>query len=409
MSTPHFPQPTAILKNPAYEPALAYTDAMRSVLNLDRSRQSVEEIRSWPGYQLTPLRSLNGIAKQLGVRAIHYKDEAGRFGLGSFKALGGAYAVLRTLKRFINEKTGKSPSTQDILAGAYRELSSQLTVTTATDGNHGRSVAWGAQSFGCACTIYIHRTVSENRKQAIEKYGASVVRTDGNYDDAVRQAGESARSNGWVLIPDTSYEGYDEVPKDVMQGYTVMVQETIEQLPQSSWPSHVLVQGGVGALAAAVCAHLWESRPQKIPRFIVVEPDRAACLYESAKQGKPVVIHGELDTMMAGLACGEISQLAWVILEKGASDFITLPDQAAIEAMRCLARGSFGDAPIVAGESAVAGLAVLLAAISEPSLKQALDLNADSQVLLFGTEGATDPALYEQIVSNAAPRKHASS
>lgn len=408
MNTPRFPQPTAILKNPAYEPALAYTDAMRSVLNLDRSRQSVEEIRSWPGYQMTPLRSLNGIAKQLGVRAIHYKDEAGRFGLGSFKALGGAYAVLRTLKRFINEKTGKSPSTQDILAGAYRELSSQLTVTTATDGNHGRSVAWGAQSFGCACTIYIHRTVSEGRKQAIEKYGASVVRTDGNYDDAVRQAGESARSNGWVLIPDTSYEGYDEVPKDVMQGYTVMVQETIEQLPQSNWPSHVLVQGGVGALAAAVCAHLWESRPQKKPRFIVVEPDRAACLYESAKQGKPVVIDGELDTMMAGLACGEISQLAWVILEKGASDFITLPDQAAIEAMRCLARGSFGDAPIVAGESAVAGLAVLLAAISEPSLKQTLDLNADSQVLLFGTEGATDPALYEQIVSNAAPREHAS-
>jgi len=408
MNIPRFTQPTGVLHNPAYDPDLAYTDAMQSVLNLDRSRESLEEIRSWPGYTVTPLRSLDGIARQLGVANIYYKDEAGRFGLGSFKALGGAYATLRALKKHIRAQAGTSPSTKEILAGKFRDLSSRLTVTTATDGNHGRSVAWGAQLFGCACTIFIHRTVSEGRKQAIEKYGASVVRTDGNYDDSVRQAGDSARRNGWVLIPDTSYEGYDDVPKDVMQGYTVMVQEIIDQLPRSTWPSHVLVQGGVGALAAAVCAHLWESRPQNRPRFIVVEPERAACLYESAKQGKPVVIHGELDTMMAGLACGEISQLAWVILEKGASDFITLPDQAAIHAMRYLARGTFGDAPIVAGESAVAGLAVLLAAIAQPTLKSSLGLTSESQVLLFGTEGATDPALYEEIVCSTALREHAS-
>lgn len=407
MNVSRFSQPTAILHNPAYDPELAYTAAMQSVLNVERSRESLEEIRSWPGYASTPLRSLAGIARQLGVREVYYKDEAGRFGLGSFKALGGAYATLRALKRHIHDQTGIFPSTKDVLSGEFRDIASRLTVTTATDGNHGRSVAWGAQLFGCACTIFIHRTVSEGRKHAIEKYGASVVRTDGNYDDSVRQAGDSARRHGWVLIPDTSYAGYEDVPKDVMQGYTVMVQEVIEQLPEADWPSHVLVQGGVGALAAAVCAHLWESRPKKRPRFIVVEPDRAACLYESAKQGKPVVIHGELDTMMAGLACGEISQLAWVILDKGTSDFITLPDQAAIEAMRCLAQGTFGDAPIVAGESAVAGLAVLLAAISNPSLKQTLDLNADSQVLLFGTEGATDPALYQKIVGTFAPQEHA--
>ncbi len=405
MTSHTFPQPTALLKNPAYDPALAYTDPMRAILNLERSRQAREEIQSWPGYEPTPLRCLKGIAQALGVHDVYYKDEAGRFGLGSFKALGGAYAVLRILKQFIYEKTGSSPSTSEILAGSHRNLCAQLMVSTATDGNHGRSVAWGAQMFGCACTIYIHRTVSEGRKQAIETYGATVVRTQGNYDDSVRQAGEDARTHGWVLIPDTSYEGYEEVPKDVMQGYTVMVQEAIEQLPSSHWPSHVLVQGGVGALAAAVCAHLWESKPTHKPRFIVVEPDRAACLYESAKHGKPIAIHGDLDTMMAGLACGEISTLAWTILVKGTSDFVTLPDQAAIEAMRCLARGSFGDVPIVAGESAVAGLAVLLAAISEPSLKQALDLKTDSQVLVFGTEGATDPALYNQIVSTTTSLK----
>ncbi|MCB9667344.1 MAG: diaminopropionate ammonia-lyase [Myxococcales bacterium] len=404
MSHANFPQPTAILKNPAYDADLVYPEALQSVLNLERARQSLTEIQSWPGYQVTPLQSLAGIAHALGVADVYYKDEGGRFGIGSFKALGGAYAVLRTLKKHIKETTGTSPSTEDILAGVYRNLAAQLTVTTATDGNHGRSVAWGARLFGCACTVFIHRTVSEGRKHAIEHYGAHVVRTDGNYDDAVRQADESARLNGWALISDTSYEGYDDIPKDVMQGYTVMVQEVIDQLPDSHWPSHVFVQGGVGALAAAVCAHIWESRPLQRPRFVVVEPDRAACLYESAKHGKPVVIHGELDTMMAGLACGEISKLAWMILEKGARDFVTLPDEAAIEAMRCLARGAFGDAPIVAGESAVAGLAVLLAAISQPPLRHTLGLTADSRVLLFGTEGATDPALYERIVSVQSSR-----
>ncbi|APX74740.1 Diaminopropionate ammonia-lyase [Achromobacter insolitus] len=392
--------------NPAFEPAAPYGKRQLDVLGGQAYALAEAQIRRWPGYQPTPLRDLSGLARAVGVAGIRYKDEGGRFGLGSFKALGGAYAVSRQLLRELAARLGRDDlSVDDLLSGRYRELTQAMTVTCATDGNHGRSVAWGAQRFGCQCVIYIHATVSEGRKRAIEQYGAQVVRTAGNYDDSVRQAAQDAARLGRYVVSDTSYPGYMEVPKDVMQGYAVMADEALRQLREAGdgeLPTHVFLQGGVGGLAAAVCAHFWEQLGERRPRFIVVEPDKAACLYESARAGKPVAVHGDLDTVMAGLACGEVSLLAWEVLHPGAQAFLTVDDEAALETVRLLADGKYGDAPIVAGESAVAGLTGCLAALADPALRDALGLDAGSRVLVFGSEGATDPELYQRIVGRSA-------
>jgi diaminopropionate ammonia-lyase len=223
----------------------------------------------------------------------------------------------------------------------------------------------------------------------------------------VRQAARDAEANGWIVVSDTSYPGYTDIPRDVMQGYTIMADEALAQWPGEP-PTHVFIQAGVGGLAAAVCGHLWETLGAKRPRVIVVEPDRAACLFESAAQGRAANIHGALDTIMAGLACGETSIIAWEILEEGASDFLTVADDAAAACMRLLGHGVDGDRPIVAGESAVAGLAGLLGAMARPALAKALALDASSRVLLFGSEGDTDPVLYEQIVGRSAATIRAS-
>lgn len=388
--------------NPAFDADAPYGPRQQAILGGEAFRRADAQIRRWPGYCPTPLRDLAGLAQAAGVRQFLYKQEAHRFGLGSFKALGGAYAVSRLLLRELGQRLGRDDlGIDDLLSGKYRETTQDITVTCATDGNHGRSVAWGAERFGCQCVIYIHATVSEGRKAAIESYGAQVVRTPGNYDDSVRQAAEDSARLGRFVVSDTSYPGYMEVPKDVMQGYGVMADEALQQLAQNGdgdLPTHVFLQGGVGGLAAAVCAHFWEQLGARRPRFIVVEPDKAACLFESAKAGKPVAVHGELDTVMAGLACGEVSLLAWEILHPGVQAFLTVDDEAALDTVRLLADSPYGDAPLVAGESAVAGLAGALAALADPAARQALGLDAHSRVLLFGSEGATDPVLYEQIV-----------
>jgi diaminopropionate ammonia-lyase len=385
--------PIAHRKNPKARSDAPYGARQRAVLNRAAFEHAQREIASWPGYAPTPLVQLPGLARKAGIAALAYKDESGRFGLGSFKALGGAYAVLRQLQ----VRVGDVPSTE-LRAGKHRERTAAITVTCATDGNHGRSVAWGARLFGCRCVIYIHETVSQGRADAIARYGAAVRRVPGNYDDAVRQAARDAAANGWIVVSDTSYEGYTDIPRDVMQGYTVMADEALAQL--RSLPTHVFIQAGVGGLAAAVTGHLWETLGERRPRVVVVEPDRAACLFESAARGRAANIHGALDTMMAGLACGETSILAWEILEAGASDFLTVTDEAAAACMRLLATGVDGDPCVVAGESAVAGLAGLLGAVAR--LAKALGLDASSRVLLFGSEGDTDPALYESIVGRFA-------
>ena len=215
--------PVDLFLNPACARDAAYGDARREILGQPALEAAKAEIRSWPGYAVTPLHSLRSVARQMKVAGVHYKDEGGRFGLGSFKALGGAYAVARLLCQVLGQRLGRQVTTAELMTSPCRELAGELTVTCATDGNHGRSVAWGAQLFGCRCVIYIHATVSEGRRQAIERYGATVVRTAGNYDDSVRQADADAKARGRYVISDTSYEGYMDVPRDVMQGYQLMV------------------------------------------------------------------------------------------------------------------------------------------------------------------------------------------
>jgi diaminopropionate ammonia-lyase len=389
--------------NPRARADGAYGKRQAKVLSRARFEEAHREISTWPGYAPTPLIPLPGLAASAGVGAIWHKDESGRFGLKSFKALGGAYAVFRLLVGQLESRLGISGiSSEDLRQGRYRAITQSITVTCATDGNHGRSVAWGAQMFGCLCVIYIHATVSEARKAAIESFGAIVVRTKGNYDESVSQASEDAAANGCFVVSDTSYQGYMDVPRDVMQAYAVMVDEVIHQLPDKERPSHIFVQGGVGGLAAAVTGHLWETWGDRRPRVVVVEPEKADCLYQSATHGRPTRVRGDLDTIMAGLACGEVSLLAWEILDQGAADFLTVPDEVALECMGLLANGVDGDPPVVAGESAVAGLAGLLLALDRPETALALGLNGESRVLLFGTEGDTDAELYRSIVGRSA-------
>jgi len=366
----------------AVNPRAAPHDAAysASVLTADGFAAAEREIASWPEYAATPLVRLDGLARSLGLAALWYKDERGRFGLKSFKALGGAYAVRRVL-----ERQGRPAR--------------EVTVTCATDGNHGRSVAWGARLAGCKCVIFIHATVSEGRAAAIRGYGAEVVRVPGNYDDAVRRAAAEAAQHGWFVVSDTSYAGYRDVPVDVMHGYGVMAAEIFRQLPagragarsrgpacgdataaargtpaESSGapspapgshlrppgagtappsageiPTHVFVQVGVGALAAAICAKFWLAWGPQRPRFVAVEPIRADCLLRSIEAGRPVAVHGGLETVMAGLACGEVSELAWEILCEGADFALAVGDDWALEAVRGLAKPCGGDPAIVAG------------------------------------------------------------
>ncbi len=386
-----------LLKNPLANAGAPWTDEQDAVLSdaaLELARRS---ITAWPGYAATALVALPGQAAALGISSLHYKDESSRFGLGSFKALGGAYAVLRLLQREIAARTGGAePTTEAILAGEFDQIVSQITVCCATDGNHGRSVAWGAQTFGCQCVIFIHSTVSEGRREAIESFDAKVVRTPGNYDDCVREADKAARQNGWYVVSDTSYPGYVEIPKDVMQGYELMVLEALEQLPEP--PTHVFIQTGVGGVAAAVAAYLTRRFGAKRPAMILADPQRSACWLESLRAGEPTAVTGDLDTMMAGLACGEISLLAWTILREHADAVIAIPDSGVASAMQALARPQAGDPPIVAGESAVAGLVALTMAANVPQAREQLGLDASARVLVFGTEGDTDPELYQQLV-----------
>ena len=391
------------IRNPASAPAAEPYGARRSaVMSQAGFAAAFAEISSWPGYAATPLYRLGSLAAGLGLASVGYKDERGRFGLGSFKALGGAYAVANVLRQKVMKARGLPQVTsQQLLPGDFADVVRGATVTCATDGNHGRSVAWGAQLFGCRCVIFVHEQVSQGRRDAIARYGAEVREVRGNYDDAVRHAAATARAEGWTVVSDTSYPGYRDIPLDVMHGYGVMAAEIAQQLGGSP-PTHVFAQAGVGAMAAAVCASFWLRWGEGRPQFVVVEPLHADCVYRSLEAGRPVVVGGSLDTVMAGLACGEVSELAWEILHGGANAAVALDDAYAMEAMRLLAHPSAGDPAIVAGETGGAGLGALLAARDYPEIRATLALDADSHVLLLGSEGDTDPAIYRQVVGRTA-------
>ena len=375
--------------NPNAASAVPYPNRLKPIIGLEAHRDAYAEISSWPGYQPTPMRAAPILASELGLESVWVKDESGRFGLGSFKALGGAYGVRQVMKEGGGGAAG-------------------LTVTCASDGNHGRSVAWGAEMFGCDAVIYLPGHVTEVRADAIRAFGARVVRVDGEYDEAVARSARDAHENGWTVISDTSYPGYMDIPRVVMVGYTVMVWEALSIL--GAWrntmdissaipqlPSHLFIQGGVGGLAAAVIGHLWERLGEDRPVAVIVEPEAADGLLCSARAGRPEPSRGDLHTVMAGLSCREVSPLAWDIVGAGAHAFMTVPDGGIAPLMRAAARGELGE-PFEGGESGVAGLLGLIEVARDEERRRAIGLNERSRVLVFNTEGATDPELYGRIV-----------
>ena len=357
---------------------------------------AIEEITQWDGYAPTPLYSLKALAESLSLNEVLYKDEGPRFGLGSFKALGGAYAALRVLQKQISIFLSNDVSLKDIRTGKYTKEAADITLVSATDGNHGRSLAWGCQRFGAPCRIYIHAEVSEGRAVAMRDLGAEVIRIKGDYDDSVELARIEAERNNWFVVSDTTWPGYSEPPRDVMLGYGVMTREINDELTQP--PTHIFLQTGCGGFAASVASALRQYWGDQTPRVVIVEPELAACLYESSKANEVKRVNIKEETIMAGLSCGEPSEMAWEILAEEAVDFITIPDNIVPPTVRILAR-PIGDDPVIeAGESAVAGLAVLICAVKQLDLRAKLGLDKTSRVLLIGSEGVTDREIFAKIM-----------
>jgi len=380
----------------------AYPAELHAILSVARAQESRNWLAHWDEIRRgpTPLYALKGLAKALGLGQVLLKDESVRSGLGSFKVLGAPIALVRLAMRLWPQE---KMDPQALFAGRHRALLRDFTVISATDGNHGRALAAAARSLGCRCVIVLHAHVSAEREHAIAACGAEIVRIAGNYDASVAQAAHLARANGWHVVSDTSYEGYEDIPRDVMQGYGTVAAEIVEAVAGSaSPPTHVFLQGGVGGFPAAIVSYLWEAYGEQRPTIVVVEPEQADCLYQSALQGRPAKASGAVDSVMAGLACGETSPLAWRFLERGADWFMTVKDEEAVQAMQALARGEAEDLPVVSGESGAAGLAGLLQLMRRPGPASRAGLGRESSVLLVNTEGATAPAVYRQLVGVSA-------
>ncbi|MCK0140705.1 diaminopropionate ammonia-lyase [Aliiroseovarius sp. F47248L] len=344
----------------------------------------------------TPLAALPGLAMKLNLGALHLKDEGYRLGLGSFKALGGAYALMRLVQDEAEQQLGRTFPVDALLSDEVRAIARGMTFACATDGNHGRSVAQGAQLMGAKAVIFVHAGVSQSRIDAIAGFGAEIMRVAGNYDDSVAEASAVARERGWTVLSDTSWPGYEDVPGLVMQGYTAIVREALADLPQP--PTHVFLQAGVGGFAAAIAGHLAVLLGKNRPYITVVEPTRAACVLASAKQNQPVKVDETEPTVMAMLECYEPSLVAFRVLERVADGFMTVDEDDALSIMRRLADPVAGDPAIVAGESGGVGLAGAIAVLNDPELAASIGLGPEARLLVINTEGATDPALYAEII-----------
>lgn len=351
------------------------------------------------GTGATPLHALPGLAATLGLGALHVKDEGFRLGLGSFKALGGAYALMILVKEQAERVLQRPVAVAELMSDEVRAIAAGMTFACATDGNHGRSVAQGAQLMGAQARIFVHAGVSAARIAAIARFGAEMIRVEGNYDQSVTEAARVAAAQGWTVLSDTSWPGYEYIPGLVSQGYTAMVGEILADLPQP--PTHVFLQAGVGGFAAAVAGHLAVVLGDRRPHVTVVDPARAACLYESARAGRPVKVAEGPATVMAMLECYEPSLMAFRILSHVADGFMTVEEEVAPEVMRRLAAPVAGDPAVVAGESGGAGLAGVLTVLRDPALAARIGLGAGARVLVINTEGATDPGLYAQIVGRS--------
>jgi len=331
-------------------------------------------ISNWKGYSPTPLIELNKLSKELNLNKIFYKDESKRFDLKSFKALGGAYAV---------EKISKD--NKDII------------VATATAGNHGRSVAWGARRLGLKCKIFISEFVSDARGKAMADLGADVIKVKGNYEKSLIECIKQSTENNWQIVQDVAWKDYMIVPRYTMAGYSVMMKEIADQINQNKI-SHIILQAGVGGMAAAMIAGVARYL-QNVPEIIVVEPDSAACVLESIKTGKIEKIDIKRESLMGGMSCGEVSLVPWEILKNSVKYCISLPDDDIAKTMKLLGNSSFSDKPIIAGENSAPGVISLITSCEDENIKQKLKLDQNSNVLVIGCEGDTDKEMYQKLIN----------
>jgi len=336
--------------------------------------EAYSSISNWKDYSPTPLIELNKLSKELNLNKIFYKDESKRFDLKSFKALGGAYAV---------EKITKG--------------NKDIVVATATAGNHGRSVAWGARRLGLKCKIFISEFVSEARGQAMADLGADVIKVKGNYEKSLIECIKQSTENNWQIVQDVAWKDYMLVPKYTMAGYTVMMKEIVDQISNDQI-THIILQAGVGGMAGAMVAGIAKYL-KNVPETIVVEPDSAACVMESIKTGKIEKIDIKRESLMGGMSCGEVSLVPWEILKNSVKFCISLPDDDIAKTMKLLGNSSFSDKKIIAGENSAPGVISLIASCVDDKIKEKLKLNSKSNILIIGCEGDTDKEMYQKLIN----------
>ena len=336
--------------------------------------EAYSSISNWKDYSPTPLIELNKLSKELNLNKIFYKDESKRFDLKSFKALGGAYAV---------EKITKG--------------NKDIVVATATAGNHGRSVAWGATRLGLKCKIFINEFVSEARGQAMADLGADVIKVKGNYEKSLIECIKQSTENNWQIVQDVAWKDYMLVPKYTMAGYTVMMKEIVDQISNDQI-THIILQAGVGGMAGAMVAGIAKYL-KNVPETIVVEPDSAACVMESIKTGKIEKIDIKRESLMGGMSCGEVSLVPWEILKNSVKFCISLPDDDIAKTMKLLGNSSFSDKKIIAGENSAPGVISLIASCVDDKIKEKLKLNSKSNILVIGCEGDTDKEMYQKLIN----------
>ena len=387
-----------------------------SSFGVARARDVAAWHETFPGYRPTPLVSLGALAHDLGIAGFYVKDESARFGLNAFKVLGGSYAMAKCIAQRLGVPVEELPF--DVLTSPdVGKRLGDVTFVTTTDGNHGRGVAWTAAQLGQKAVVYMPRGSAQERLENIRALGAEASILNLGYDDAVRYAAEAAHKNGWLLVQDTSWDGYEDIPRWIMEGYTTLAFEACQQMEKLGvCPTHVFLQAGVGAMSGAVTGFLADRYASAPPVVSIVEPEGANCMFRTARAGDGELhtVPGELDTIMAGLSCGEPCSLGWDVLRNHASHFFSVPDWVAAEGMRALARPHAGDTGVESGESGAVTTGLALELLSDPDLadmRDELGLSADSVVFCVSTEGATDAALYRSIVEEGAyprPCEHGS-
>jgi len=359
---------------------------------------------SFPEYSMTPLRSLENLAKQLGVGGIYVKDESYRFGLNAFKVLGASFAIAKYLAKCLNLDVGEL-SFSMLASAEIRNKLGEITFVTATDGNHGRGVAWAARQLQQKSVVYMPKGSSLTRLENIRAEGATASITDLNYDEAVRLAADKAAEFGWVVVQDTAWEGYEEIPTWIMQGYGTIAAESLEQLQQQGIekPTHILLQAGVGSFAGAIEGYFASVFGKEKPKTMIVESDLADCLYQSAiaNDEQPRIVTGDMATIMAGLACGEPNRIGWEVLRDYSDMFFSCSDDVSAKGMRLLGNPLGTDNRVISGESGAVTAGLLMSLLEKTDLQNAKDslgLDKDSRILLISTEGDTDPVKYRSIV-----------